>query len=249
MNSYEALSGQYDLLMRDGQYRRRADYLLRQFQKSSIPVETVLDLGCGTGTIACLLSQAGLRVLAADASEEMLTEAAAKAMSLPQPPFFLHQFMSQLRLPHPVDAVISTLDSLNYVTRSRDVQETFRRVYRYLRPGGSFLFDINTPEKLQRMDGQVWMDEQENVFCVWRTDFSAKTAICTYSVDLFQRLEDNSWSRSYEEHREKAWQPEQLQQWLEECGFSVRITGDLTIRPPREGADRILFHCKKPLEI
>ena len=56
MSSYEALAGAYDVLMEDVQYRRRADYLVRQFRKSPIPVHTVLDLACGTGSIACLLS-------------------------------------------------------------------------------------------------------------------------------------------------------------------------------------------------
>ena len=46
--------------------------------------------------------------------KEMLTEAARKAADLEvdQPPFFLHQSMPRLRLAEPVDAVVSTLDSL-----------------------------------------------------------------------------------------------------------------------------------------
>ena len=55
MSSYDALAASYDGLMADGVYRRRADYLEKLFQKSRIPVHTVLDLACGTGTIACLL--------------------------------------------------------------------------------------------------------------------------------------------------------------------------------------------------
>ena len=52
MSSYDALAASYDGLMADGVYRRRADYLEKLFQKSRIPVHTVLDLACGTGTIA-----------------------------------------------------------------------------------------------------------------------------------------------------------------------------------------------------
>ena len=55
MNSYDALAASYDGLMADGVYRRRADFLDSLFRKSAIPVHTVLDLACGTGTIACLL--------------------------------------------------------------------------------------------------------------------------------------------------------------------------------------------------
>ena len=59
MSSYDALAASYDGLMADGVYRRRADYLEKLFQKSRIPVHTVLDLACGTGTLTCLLAQAG----------------------------------------------------------------------------------------------------------------------------------------------------------------------------------------------
>ena len=159
MSAYEALAASYDGLMNDGAYRRRAAFLERRLKKSAVPVRTVLDLACGTGTIACLLARRGYEVLAADGSEEMLAQAAAKAGELERPPLFLQQDMTRLRLAEPVDAVVSTLDSLNYLTRERDLLETFRRVRRWLRPGGMFLFDLNTPYKFRRMDGQLYMDE------------------------------------------------------------------------------------------
>ena len=59
MSGYGALASSYDGLMADGAYRRRADFLERLFRKSRIPVESVLDLACGTGTIACLLAERG----------------------------------------------------------------------------------------------------------------------------------------------------------------------------------------------
>ena len=82
MSSYDALASSYDALTEDAQYRRRADYLERQFRRSRIPVRSVLDLACGTGTIACLLAERGYQVVAVDASEEMLTQAAHKAAFL-----------------------------------------------------------------------------------------------------------------------------------------------------------------------
>lgn len=248
MSGYDALASSYDALMADGAYRRRADFLERLFRKSRIPVRSVLDLACGTGTIACLLAERGYRVIAADGSEEMLTQAAAKAAGLESPPLFLHQAMPRLRLLQPVDAAVSTLDSLNYLTRTRDLRETFRRVCRWLRPGGQFIFDVNTPYKLRRMDGQMYMDETEESFCVWRTFFSGRTKVCTYQVDLFRLRPDGAWDRSFEEHRERAWGKETLRQFLTEAGFSrVRITGDLTSRPPRADEDRWIVQAEKEL--
>lgn len=249
MRGYGALASSYDGLMADGAYRRRADFLERQFRRSGFPVRSVLDLACGTGTIACLLAERGYEVIAADGSEEMLTQAAAKATGLENPPLFLLQAMPRLRLLRPVDAAVSTLDSFNYLTRVRDLRETFRRVYRWLRPGGQFIFDVNTPSKLRRMDGQMYMDETEESFCVWRTFFSEKTRICTYQVDLFRRRPDGAWERDFEEHRERAWEAEELRRYLEEAGFAgVSITGDLSLRPPAADEDRWIVRCVREPE-
>lgn len=244
MSAYGALAASYDGLMADGAYRRRAAFLERRLKKSSIPVKTVLDLACGTGTVACLLAKRGYEVLATDGSEEMLTQAAAKAAELERPPLFLLQPMPRLRLARPVDAVVSTLDSLNYLTGERDLKETFRRVRRWLKPGGLFLFDVNTPYKLRRMDRQLYMDETEETCCVWRTFFSEKKQVCTYQVDLFRLRPDGAWDRSLEEHRERAWSEEELRRYLGEAGFSdLRLTGDLTDKPPKPDEDRWQFEC------
>ena len=244
MSAYDALAASYDRLMADGAYRRRAAFLGRRLKKSRIPVRTVLDLGCGTGTMACLLARRGYEVIAADGSEEMLTQAANKAAGLEPPPLFLLQAMPKLRLARPVDAAVSTLDSLNYLTRERDLQETFRRVRRWLKPGGPFLFDVNTPYKLRRMDGQLYMDETEDSVCVWRTFYSEKQKVCTYQVDLFRLRPDGAWDRSFEEHRERAWSEEELRTFLREAGFSsVELTGDLTDQPPRLNEDRWQFQA------
>ena len=249
MSSYEALAASYDGLMADASYCRRAAFLDRLLKKSAIPVHSVLDLACGTGTISCLLAQQGYQVIATDGSEEMLTQAMGKAMALGEGmPLFLQQDMTRLRLAEPVDAAVSTLDSLNYLTREKDVRETFYRVWRWLRPGGQFIFDVNTPYKLQRMDGQIYMDETEETCCVWRTFFSQRTQVCTYQVDLFQLRPDGAWERTFEEHRERAWSREQLCAWLEEAGFEkIAVTGDLSLRSPREDADRWIVRARKPL--
>ena len=146
MSSYDALAGSYDALMVDGSYRKRADFLAKLFRKNRIPVQTVLDLACGTGTIACLLAERGYQVIATDGSAEMLTQAMGKAELLGErAPLFSHQAMPRLKLIDPVDVAVSTLDSLNYLTHEKDIRETFCRVYRWLRPGGQFIFDVNTP--------------------------------------------------------------------------------------------------------
>ena len=242
MSSYDALAASYDALTVDVEYRRRADYLTRQFHRSALPVETVLDLACGTGTMACLLAERGYRMIAVDGSEEMLTQAAWKAAALEQPPMFLHQSMPQLDLYGTVDAAICCLDSLNYLTDPRDVQRTLRRLHLFIAPGGLLVFDINTVAKLAALDGQVFLDETEDTYCVWRTEYHR--GLCTYYMDLFDRRRDGAWQRELEIHRQRAYTTEELTGWLRAAGFNdIRTWGDGKLRRPTENEQRIYFSC------
>ena len=143
MSSYERLAASYDELTEDVDYQRRADFLERLFQRARLPVHTVLDLACGTGTMTWLLTARGYELIAVDGSEDMLAAAAAKT-GPGIPPVFLHQSMPQLDLYGTVDAAICCLDSLNYLTNPRDVQRTFERLHLFIAPGGTLIFDVNT---------------------------------------------------------------------------------------------------------
>ena len=117
--------------------------------------------------------------------------------------------------------------------------------YDALTPGGLFVFDINTPAKLRGLDGQVFLDETDDTYCVWRTEFDEKKCLCYYDMDIF-RLEGEHWQRSFEEHIEYAYEPAELQQWLAEAGFTrIRSYGDRVLRAPKEAEQRIYFSAKK----
>ena len=138
MSAYEALAGVYDALTEDVGYRRRADYLEKLFQKSEIPVHTVLDLACGTGEMTAILTERGYELIASDASPDMLARAREKAAGLAgEPPVFLHQTMTGLDLYGTVDAAVCCLDSLNYLTSPKDVQKAFQRLHLFIAPGAS----------------------------------------------------------------------------------------------------------------
>ena len=246
MSAYENLASSYDALTYDIPYPEILDFaesILRSLGKAP---KTALDLACGTGSLSCLLAERGLRVTASDISPEMLTEAYDKALGLSENrPLFVCQPMQELELPEPVDLAVCCLDSLNYLTDPADCRETFRRVCKNLTPGGAFLFDINSACKLRGLDDQIFLDENEDTYCVWRAEFSESERICRYGFDLFQR-EGALWRRSFEEHAEYAYEVRELTDWLREAGFSdVRVYGDLVLRAPEPDEQRIYFAAVK----
>ena len=247
MESYEFLAGCYDQLTADVRYRAWADYLERHFARSAIPIRTVLDLACGTGSLTRILAERGYEMIGVDQSEEMLAQAAEKCRDVAgERPIFLHQSMEKLDLYGTVDACVCCLDSVNYVTRPAALRRAFQRVHLFLMPGGLFLFDVNTPEKFRKMDGQVFLDETEDAYCVWRAEFSEKRRICTYGMDIFRRRAGGLWERGQEVHGEYPYERGELAGFLREAGFRrIRVCGDRRLRAPREGEERVFFAAWK----
>ena len=187
MNSYDFLAGCYDEFTTDVGYSAWADYIEAHFRRRGLPGKTVLDLACGTGSLTRELAQRGYEMIGVDLSPEMLAEAAEKNQDVDGiPPIFLCQSMDKLNLYGTIDACVCCLDSVNYVTDPKKLQKAFERVYLFLMPGGVFLFDINTPEKLRGLDGQVFLDETEDAYCVWRAEYSQRSRICSYFMDIFR---------------------------------------------------------------
>ena len=245
MNAYHALAVSYDRLTNDVDYAAVVDFYFEILRREGLRPGTAVDLACGTGSVALLLARRGLRVTAVDMSEEMLCVAAQKAQEQQLHPVFVCQKLQQLHLPRGVDLAVCALDSLDYITDPADCREAIRRVYKALNPGGCFIFDVNTPEKLQAMDGQIFLDEDDDVFCLWRGEFDRKTNICSYGMDLFQR-EGALWCRSSEEHREYAYSAGQLREYLRCAGFtSVEVFADRSFAAPAAGEQRIYMKARK----
>lgn len=245
MDAYHALAQSYDRLTNDVDYAATVDFYLEIQRREGLSPKTAVDLACGTGSVSVLLAQKGLRVTAVDMSADMLAEAAQKAAGMENPPFFVNQRLEQLQLPRGVDLAVCALDSLDYITDPEDCAEAIRRVYRVLNPGGIFIFDVNTPEKLRAMDGQVFLDEDDDVFCVWRGEFDEETNICSYGMDLFQRS-GGVWHRTFEEHREYAYSQAQLTSYLKQAGFTrIEVYADRKFEAPAPGEQRIYFKARK----
>ncbi len=245
MGTYEALAASYDRLTSDVDYEATVDFYFEILKREGVCPRTAADLACGTGSVTALLARRGIPVIGVDLSEEMLTIAAQKTQQLPVRPVFIRQDLARLYLPKGVDLAVCALDSLDYLTNPADCAEALRRVYRALNPGGILIFDVNTPQKLRAMDGQVFLDEDEDVYCVWRGSFDEATNICSYGMDLFQR-EGKLWRRSFEEHQEYAYSCQQLTAYLKDAGFThIRVYGERRFEAPRPGEQRIYFSARK----
>ena len=244
MNSYQTLSAYYDRFTDDVGYAQWAEFFVALFAREGVEPKLVLDLACGTGSLTRLLAQRGYDMIGVDASPEMLMQAMQNAFDCEPRPLFLNQRMEQLDLYGTVDVCLCCLDSVNYVTEPSVLQQAFERVHLFLEPKtGLFVFDINTPEKFARIDGNSYVREDEDVFCVWQA--AVEDGLCAYQFDIFER-DDDVWTRAQETHEERGYTIEELTVMLEKAGFSeIKTYGDQSFSPVQGGEDRVYITARK----
>lgn len=225
MSCYSFLAPWYDRLTGDVPYGEFADFYEEEFRRQGGEFHLLLDLCCGTGTLTCELARRGYEMIAADSSPDMLMEAQAKASELSVPPLFLCQEAAGLDLYGTVDAAVCSLDGMNYIPPEQ-LPEVFHRLHLFVRPDGLLIFDIRTPDFLRSLDGDVFVDEKEDLLCLWRADFDEELSAIIYGMDIFSRR-GRLWERDSEEHVEYAHDPRQLRGLLEQAGFhNVALRSD-----------------------
>src|SRR4028119_1504827 len=73
----------YNLLYRDKNYVGEAEFIHQLLKKYAPNARSILELGCGTGTLALLLIKEGYHVRGVDLSAAMLQQACEQLSQLP----------------------------------------------------------------------------------------------------------------------------------------------------------------------
>ncbi len=249
MEAYEALARAYDQLITPQEREQWLRDVPRRLVEAGVtPPMRVLDLACGTGQLALCLAQAGYRVMGVDLSPQMLDQAAKNAQRqgvfLP----LVQQDMRRLDLHHEVEAVLCACDGLNYMTTPEDLRQALGSVCRVLRPGGLFLFDVSTREKLQAMDGEFYGEEEENVAYLWENRFDQASQCLTMDITFFFQVDAarDLFRRQRELHVQRGHSREELEAALTAAGFAVQTVEEaFTRHSPAPGCQRIQITARK----
>lgn len=246
MSSYEALASCYDEFTTDVHYAQWADYITGLFSKYGSDIKEVLDLACGTGSLSVELAKRGFEVVGTDMSEEMLSVAMQKVWDIDGPrPMFLHQDMEHLDLYGTVDAAVCSLDSLNYLTTLKALRDTFGRLKFFIRPGGLFIFDLNTDAKFKALDGRVFLRENDGYFCTWSAEYDEDSRLSTFCYDIFT-AKGELWSRNQELHTERAHSNDEIKSALEDAEFELLASfGELSDTAPKADEQRVFYVAKR----
>lgn len=223
MQFYDMIAPFYDAFNGDVDHGAWADFACRSFDAHfDGRVETVLDLGTGTGSLALELIRRGYDLIGVDSSEEMLSRARerAEAERVLDRFLLLCQDMTGFELYGTVEAVVSCLDGINHLTEKGDLGKCFSLVHNYLVPGGLFLFDVNSPYKFETVYGdRDYILKEGDVLCAWQNWYRKKSGICDFGITLFVPDGEGRYLRRETVQREKMYSLRTLKRTLEECGF------------------------------
>lgn len=249
---YGAFAYVYDRLMSDMPYGEWLGWLDAYWEQHGRPA-TIVDLGCGTGTIAIPLAQSGYDVTGVDLSEDMLAvardkEAAARQdVHLPGRLDWQQGDMRAWSPAAPADAVISLCDCLNYLLSEEDIRLAFRSIYKSLAPGGVFLFDMHHANQLEEyMLHEPFCLDDDDVSYIWTCALDEAAATMTHRLAFFLPEEDGRYARVVETHRQRAYDEMTVRRLLAEAGFdAVASYADFTFEPIREDSTLRMFFAAR----
>ncbi len=242
MEAYTSFAAVYDTFMDNIPYEEWAAYLMKLLREYNINDGLVLDLGCGTGNMTELLSEAGYDMIGVDNAQEMLEIAMEKREKSGQDILYLLQDMREFELYGTVKAIVSICDSLNYITEEEDLLEVFKLANNYLDPKGVFIFDFNTVYKYSEILGnQTIAEDREDCSFIWDNYYYEEEQINEYELSLFIKETDSDLYRKYQEtHFQKAYDLETMKRLVEQSGLEYVTAYDaFTKIPPTEESERI----------
>lgn len=196
MTEYERFAPFYDAVMDDP--GPRADRVLGWIDRYRPGAASLLELGCGTGSVLARLSSLA-EVTGLDRSPAMLAVAAEKVPGAR----LLEGDMREFSLGERFDVVICVFDSLNHLLFFGDWESMFDAVHRHLVEGGLFVFDVNTLGELRRLgEESPWVDDFEGGVAIIDVSFAEDAeseGMSVWDVRIFEEV----GPARYELHRER----------------------------------------------
>lgn len=241
--SYGEIADIYDSLMTTVDYDAWFSHYMTLFSMGN-PVHHILELGCGTGNMTFRFAR-HCDVTGVDLSERMIEEARKKwkTAKLEHSVNFIQGDMRSFVSDQKYDAAVAVFDVMNYAVSREELASVCRRVSSVLRPGGRFIFDVNTELafRLRLFDEEEIRPENDYVH-IWRGYYDEETRLERIEMEFCVGGHTFRETQVQRAHTEK-----ELAEALKEAGFErVYFFDCATMTTPTEHTDRLFVTaCKK----
>lgn len=224
----EGYAKYYDVLYQDKDYVGECSFVEEVFRRYSPKApNTILDVGCGTGSHAIELSRRGYRVVGIDLSKAMVGIARRKVVGSDANKALDLAVMDarHLGLNASFDACICMFAVVSYITSNEGLSAFFKEVRRVLKPGSVFVFDFwYGPAVLTIKPSERSKVVKHGDLVVIRSAHPALDTlnhICRVKYSLFAVKNGVLVDEVYEEHVVRYLFPQEVRHYLEENGFRL----------------------------
>ncbi len=211
---------------------------------------SLLDLACGAGEFAIAQAKDGLQVVGLDQSQSLLELAKEASLEEDVKVRWLQGDMSQFSLEAQFDCVTCWFDSLNYLLKIEDLANCFKAAYAHLKPGGYFLFDMNTIYGIVvQWQKSPYFIQQETPdyleICANSCDY--ENSVAEMRIIMFEK-DGKAWNRHEEVHTERGYAVDDILLLLQNAGFQVKhlLGKPLLMRPLETEDSRLWVAARKP---
>lgn len=216
-------------------------YRLLLSQEGADP-DTLLDVCCGTGTVAEYMAEAGYQVTGFDLSPEMIEVAKQKEEERGLGIKYFVADAAEVDLGEAFEGAYSFFDSLNYIADLERFRMAVARVGAHLGPQGTFVFDVNTAYAFeQQMFDQSDKRKRALIQYEWSGDYDPETRIIKVNMTFWRDGEE-----FHETHVQRAHSNGEIKDALRDAGFNwVRTYDSYTLDAPNKQSDRVHYVAMK----
>jgi SAM-dependent methyltransferase len=239
MAVYDLLAPYYDAATGDS--AAEAAFIHDIIERRHRRAVTLLDLACGTGSIAARLAGA-YRVSGLDISPGMLAVARGKVPSGTR--LYLAD-MTSFRLDASFDVIICAYQGVNHLLSLAAWQSSFDCAYAHLNRDGLLVFDMATVSHLDRMAHiPRIVEEFAGNYLLIRVR-TADGTVFDWHIELYELGQDGRYSLLTQTVSLRSFPLSDIREALRARFTRVEIISDGNSADPRD-EDRIWFACRKP---
>jgi len=176
MSDYDLLATFYDAFIDPKVYE---EYV--QLVEKYTSVGTMLDIGCGTGSLALEFAKRGYKVMATDLSESMLQLVSYRAKTEDVAlEIGIYDMLDPI--PSTFETVIASMDVLNHLDDLEDVAFGLTNIFQALDANGIFIFDVLSAEYIDLLDG--YMEDDPHYRFHWESHKGEKEHSIVHTITL-----------------------------------------------------------------
>ena len=178
---YKEFAKYYDIFYQKKDYEKEVGFLMNFIKKN----DKIIDLGCGTGIHASLISKKGFTVDGLDLSREMLDIAKTRLNSN-----LYQQSILDINIDKKYDVIISMFAVINHLKDTNELEKCLSNMKKILDDKGIIIIDLHNPQSSGNKK-----DSYDNITRIMEWNYDVNSRI--EKSNIYFEIDDKKYSSSH----------------------------------------------------